>query len=76
MVGFFPILDMVVAILSHPMMHLVLSEDREKSLTQSEHRYLAKLFRTLQCVSEALTARPLTCRRAGNTKTRQTGTAH
>ena len=50
MVGSFPMLDMMVAMLSHPMMHLALCEDREISLAQSEHRYSAKLFRTLQFV--------------------------
>ena len=63
-----------------------LCKDREISLAQSEHGYSAKVPRTLQCLqtgikqrlhsTQALTARPLTYRRTGNTKTRQTGTAY
>ena len=49
-VGSFPILDMVVAILSHPMMHLAVYARTEISMAQSEHGYSAKVPRTLQCL--------------------------
>ena len=76
MVGSFPILDMVVAILSHPMIHLALyvRTGRYHWLSPSTDTWPSSSGH--YSVSEALKAWPLTCRRTGNMKTRQTGTAY